>query len=126
MIAIANRLTDNLSNEGIVARIGGDEFAILITPFDPKQVEAWAKRIFNLFTKPILSCGNPILVSNSMGIVVFANEISVDIILGNASTALHYAKTIGKKTWKLFENEMQEAVVMRIQMESELYRDFWH
>ncbi len=122
LIAIANRLTDHVSLEGVVARIGGDEFAILLPNFDGKQVDAWAKRIFHLFTKPIFSCGNRILVSSSMGIVVFTYDTSVDMILGNASTALHYAKTTGKKTWKLFENEMQEAVVMRIKMESELHQ----
>lgn len=122
LIAIAHRLTENLSTEGMIARVGGDEFAILVTNFDAKQLDTWANRILNLFHKPIFSCGNQIFISSSMGVVVFTDETSVDAILGNANTALHCAKTTGKKTWKLFKDEMQQAVVLRMQMESELHQ----
>ena len=122
LVQIAHRLVEDLSEEAMVARIGGDEFAILLTHFDAKHIDMWAERIFKLFKKPIFSCGNQIFVSSSMGIAIFTDESPIDIILGNANTALHCAKTTGKKVWKVFKNEMQEAVVLRIQMESEMHQ----
>ncbi|MBP2627059.1 MAG: diguanylate cyclase/phosphodiesterase with sensor [Firmicutes bacterium] len=120
LIAIAQRLTGILPSKGELARIGGDEFAILLTHFDSKQVDTFAHRILKLFTKPIFACGHQIFISSSIGIEVFTTDASVEKILSNANTALHSAKTTGKKTWKLFKNEMQEAVVLRMQMENEL------
>lgn len=120
LIAIANRLAEQLSAAGMVARIGGDEFAVFIEMVDIVEIDAWAWRILDLFNKPIQACGNQIFVSCSIGIVAFNGKSSSDSILANATTALQYAKKAGKKTWRLFKEEMQQAVVRRLQMESEL------
>lgn len=120
LIEIAERIKAILPPEGLVARTGGDEFALFFKTLDPAQVEVWAQRIVNLFYRPFYVYGNQIGLSCSAGVAVFFSDATPDTILRNANTALHCAKAAGKKTWRLFQEEMQEAIVQRIQLESEL------
>ena len=117
---IAERLKAILPKEGLIARIGGDEFALFLKTFDVQQVDFWAKTLLSLFTRPFYVYGNQIALSGSVGAADFSGDATPDTILRNANTALHYAKAAGKKTWRLFEEEMQEAMVQRIQLENEL------
>ncbi len=122
LIEIADRLKSILPPDGVVARTGGDEFAFFVKGLDPQQVEVWAKWILNAFSRPFFSWGNQIALSCSIGIAFFLSDATPDTILRNANTALHCAKAAGKKTWRLFQEEMQEAIVRRIQMESDLQK----
>jgi len=120
LFEIAERLKTILPHEGLLARTGGDEFAFLLKAFDHQQVDIWAKRLLSLFYRPFYVYGNQIGLSGSAGAALFSGDATPDTILRNANTALHCAKAAGKKTWRLFKEEMQEAIVQRMQMESEL------
>jgi len=121
LISVAERLSDELPEASMITRIGADEFCLLCLDMQPEHVSLWAERVLALFTRPVNACGNQFFITISIGIVVFSGEDSVDRILGNANTALQYAKKAGKKTWKVFKAEMQQDVVHRIQMESALH-----
>lgn len=120
LVGIAERLVENLAEFGMVVRVGGDEFAFFLRKVEVLSIEKWAQKILGLFNKPIYACRNQILVSTSVGIVCLAGAVSSDTVLANASTALHHAKKQGKKTWKLFEEEMQLSIIKRLRLENEL------
>lgn len=120
LVGIAERLVENLAEFGMVVRVGGDEFAFFLRKVEVLSIEKWAQKILGLFSKPIYACRNQIIVSTSVGIVCLAGAVSGDTVLANASTALHHAKKQGKKTWKLFEEEMQLSIIKRLRLENEL------
>ena len=66
--------------------------------------------------------GTSLPLSASLGICPLSNDLSADDVLRNADTALNRAKSAGKKTWRMYEPAMQEAMIRRIQLESQLHQ----
>lgn len=119
---VAGKLRDYFPPEHIVARIGGDEFVILMNSVQPDQVREWAEKILALFDAPVIMRGIQLAISSSVGVASVLPGATVDEVLRNADMALHTAKDAGKKTWCLFKREMKDNLIMRMQTESELHR----
>ena len=68
---VAERLKTIVPLEGHAARIGGDEFALLLKNFDFEQADLWAKRALSLFYRPFYAYGNQVALSASVGAVLF-------------------------------------------------------
>lgn len=117
---VAERLKSFLPPEAAVARLGGDEFVAVLGLNGFSQHVFWAERIMGLLDRPAYAFGTQVKVSCSLGIAPLAGGASADDLLRKADTALHSAKAAGKMTWRLYERHMQEAIVRRMRVESEL------
>ena len=107
--------------ESIVARIGGDEFAVLLSPVNHDMDAAVvASRILERLIEPIEFEGHRIIVSGSIGIALSYTGKSPEELLRNADTAMYYAKTNGKNRVEFFNDGMRERVVSRFQIETGL------
>jgi diguanylate cyclase (GGDEF)-like protein len=126
--AIAQVLQDCLRAIDTVARIGGDEFTILIDDIqDVSEAIVVADRILNKFLSPVIIDGEAIFPSASIGIVISTPEYDncVDL-LRDADIAMYRAKALGKGRYTLFDQEMYEQTLRLTQLESELHYALEH
>jgi diguanylate cyclase (GGDEF)-like protein len=106
---VAARLSACMRETDIVARFGGDEFAILaMAPGDQREATiTTANRLLKAFVAPYDVDGNNLDISISIGIAL-APEHGIDVVqlLKNADLALYKAKSEGRNTYRVFEAEM--------------------
>lgn len=104
-----------------VARIGGDEFAIVqIGIKEPADVQLLARRLLELFQQPFEINGHEVLATISIGVALIPSDSSVpDKLLQLADIALYRAKEDGRNAVRFFEPEMDA----RLQRRRELERD---
>ncbi|PXF64183.1 EAL domain-containing protein [Kangiella spongicola] len=109
-------------NHGIVARLGGDEFTVVLADVDTwSQPAKYAQAILDYFAKPLSLPSAEVLVSPSIGIVMYPeNGDSAEELLKNADMAMYYAKKKGKNTYQFYTRQMNEQAQLRINLESEL------
>ena len=111
----------NLSSQSIrVYRIGGDEFAFLVTASMP-QIEMAAQEIMNCFHKPIYMDKIKIHTTLSMGIAVypFAGK-TVQQLLKNADIAMYEVKQRGKERYVFFDDVMNYRIIEKTKIEHNL------
>lgn len=104
LILLGERLKQSVREEDVVARIGGDEFAIMIQDIESREaVETVAKRIIQNVMRPYKVEGNTIDMTMSIGISIFPTHgITMDQLLNRADQALYEAKHKGKNTLNFY------------------------
>jgi diguanylate cyclase (GGDEF)-like protein/PAS domain S-box-containing protein len=118
---VSNRLRACLRSDGTIARMGGDEFTILVEDVtDPSDAIRVAERIQSSFERPFLLEGLEIFKSMSIGIALTSPETSAEVVLQNADIAMYRAKSQGKARSELFDRTMHEQVMSRLLLEAKL------
>jgi diguanylate cyclase (GGDEF)-like protein len=122
--AIADRLLNCVNETDTVARIGGDEFAIIQTNIEsPSEAAMLARLICDTLKAPYDLNGHVVIADTSIGIAIAPNDgDEVDELLKNADMALYGAKADGRGTYRFFEAEMDARVKARRAMELALRR----
>jgi diguanylate cyclase (GGDEF)-like protein len=120
--AIAQRLLACVRERDTVARIGGDEFAIVQTnAVQPISATALALRIIETITAPFEINGHQILIGTSVGISVGPDNSSDPAeLLKNADLALYQVKGQGRGSYRFFEPDMDARMHARRQLEIDL------
>ncbi len=122
--ACARRLQSILHDTDTVARIGGDEFAIILTGLDqPIDAGHIAQRIIARLLEPISCQGHEVHTGTSIGITIFPDDdTDPDQLLRNADIALYRAKANGRNTYSFFVEAMKRQVERRKELEADLRR----
>ncbi|WEG10968.1 EAL domain-containing protein [Pullulanibacillus sp. KACC 23026] len=104
---ISNRLKDCLRNGDFLARIGGDEFNILLPDTDREEALEIAERLVEAFKEPIYIDSYELFITTCIGISIFPydGEDSLSLIK-NADAALYRAKEQGKNNCKVYHSGM--------------------
>lgn len=122
---VANRLGIFLRGGDTVARIGGDEFAVLLeTVEDETTVLRVASRITTLLAKPIPLGDSEIEIGGSVGIALSTPDACTpEELVRQADLAMYEAKRVGGHRYHLYRPELEEKyATFPIQMESDLRR----
>jgi diguanylate cyclase (GGDEF)-like protein/PAS domain S-box-containing protein len=119
---LATRLQRRVRSSDTLARMGGDEFAaILSTLNSPADVERVAADLVNEFKKPINLNGRELAITITVGCAVFPRHGSdAASLLRNADLALYRAKEAGRNTSRVFNPEMGDGVTARLELEGAL------
>ena len=121
LAAVADRIRASLRGRDTAARIGGDEFGILVRAGDRAEVESIAERILASVREPIDLGEHHLTVAASMGIA-FADtrQSTADELLRSADVAMYMAKARGKGRFVVFEASMHDAAVRRLRLKADL------
>ena len=119
---IADRLLGCVRDIDTVARLSGDEFAIIQSSIDgPPDAAALAVQIRDAIRAPIGLHGHQIVVDSSIGISIAPNDgTEFDELLKTADIALYEAKNTGRGTYCFYEADMNERMQVRGKLEQDL------
>ena len=124
LVAVANRLRDHLRPSDTACRLGGDEFAILAEDLaDGLDAEVVAERILEALKIPFIVEAKELVLSASIGVTIAeTTQSDADDLLRNADVAMYTAKGRGRSRFELFKPSMHQAMLDRMDLESDLRR----
>ena len=124
---VAMRLSTCVREGDTVARIGGDEFVVLLEDLSMNAIEAAtatriiAEKIVTQLNQPYQLHETSYRSTASIGATLFkGHELSIDELLKQADIAMYQSKTKGRNTLRFFDQLMQEAINNRADIERDL------
>ncbi|WGI25023.1 EAL domain-containing protein [Halomonas alkaliantarctica] len=125
--SVARRMGQMLRDTDTLARLGSDEFAVLIEGVDSnyaqttRLAERIAHKLLAVLNEPITLAEESITVTGSIGIAIMAsNEYGVDDYLQQVDMALFQAKSNGRHGMCFFDPSMQAALLAHVKLEADL------
>ena len=123
LIALSLRLSTAVRGSDTAARIGGDEFALLVEdPMTPRDLETFADHVLAVFAEPFRLSVGPVSVNASVGIATTEDSFDAVELLSQADLALYEAKTAGKRQWRWYRPALQSGMVERHELQESLDR----
>ncbi len=123
LVAVAGRLQSCVRTNDLVARLSGDEFAVLLeSAVDRQDAVAVAQRVQDSLESPVIIDDREITISASVGIAVErrSNIERAETILRAADTAMYRAKHKGKGRFEFFEQGMHLEAIERLDLKTDL------
>ena len=124
LIDAGKRLRELLPDIDAIARIGGDEFNIILKHSDSVPwVDLVAQRLIDALARPFELDGHSAYVGASIGIALYPNDGGdAETLQSNADAALHQAKLNGRNMLRFFSAEMSSRAKERLTLEADLRR----
>lgn len=119
---VSSRLADCVRHGDLVARVGGDEFVLILTDVSSQEeVETLCRRLIESVEQPITIDEQEVFVSASVGIAMAPHDAcEATELLRYADIALYEAKAGGRNTWRFYAGDMNARIIERRQLESDL------
>ena len=119
---VALRLESALRKSDTVARMGGDEFTVIVPTFDQMEsLGQLADKLLQQLQSPFTLGGEEVFIGASIGIAIYPQDGLELALLGmNADTAMYQAKEHGRNTYRFFNPEMNRSNETRLSLEREL------
>ncbi|WP_019026208.1 EAL domain-containing protein [Colwellia piezophila] len=122
LMEVAKRLKTCIRESDTVARMGGDEFVILIEDVDNKRViSKVADKIIDAFQQKFHIIEQDIKATTSIGVAIYPDDgQDMDILFKNSDIAMYEAKKKGRNNFKFYNTAMNDKVAERMRIESYL------
>ncbi|MEN8178965.1 MAG: EAL domain-containing protein [Pseudomonadota bacterium] len=119
---VAERLQSLVRSSDTVARLSGDEFAILVERLDARQdVEPLAEKALAILEKPIQIAEHKLYISASIGIALApVDDTSAEYLIRDADTAMYEAKRQGRATYRFFTGQLTHQATESLHLENAL------
>ncbi|AEJ13625.1 MULTISPECIES: putative bifunctional diguanylate cyclase/phosphodiesterase [Pseudomonas] len=119
--AVAARLRGHLHSQDTLARIGGDEFVLLVELREPNDAMDVAVKQVNLVSRPFRVAEHDLQLTASLGIVLYpGNGLDQHELLRNADAAMYHAKSAGKNGYSFFDASMNSNARQQLQLLQDL------
>ncbi|MBB6446897.1 EAL domain-containing protein [Bacillus benzoevorans] len=119
----AQRLAGSVRKDDFVARVGGDEFNIMLPDTDREQALEVAENIINAFKEPFLINNYELYITTSIGLSIFPYDgEDLFTIVKNADTALYRAKEQGKNKYTIYHSGMDLQSYQTFLLQNDLYK----
>lgn len=122
LVTFARRVENEIREEDTLARIGGDEFVLLLQGLSgPNDVIHIVTKLLDGLKKPLTLAGREIVISTSMGIAIYPQDGETpDDLLTNADLAMYKAKQAGADQFHFFTSEINQKGLEHLESEIEL------
>jgi diguanylate cyclase (GGDEF)-like protein/PAS domain S-box-containing protein len=120
----ARRLTECVRAGDTVARVGGDEFVVILSELArPEDARAVAQKMIDSVGQPMMLEGREVFISASIGIAVFPGDgEDGDALVKNADAAMFSAKEAGRNNYRFYTAAMNESAMQNLLLENDLRR----
>ena len=119
--AVGRRLVESVRKKDVAARIGGDEFALLLPHMNAADAAACAQRLIKEMGQKYMIHGREMYVTPSIGISMYPDDgHTYEELLQHADAAMYHAKGEGKNQFRFFEPAMIESMKKKLLLESAL------
>ena len=125
---LIRRLRDSIRIPNTIARLGGDDFAVLLeSAAGTEQAIEIGRRIVPALAQPFAADGTEVITRPSIGVALAADTYqSPEQMLRDADLAMYCAKDLGKSRVEVFDLSMREWVLKRLEMETDLRKALEH
>ena len=122
LLEVAERLAAGMRESDTLARIGGDEFVVVLTAIDCQENAATAaQRTLSAFSQPFVLDGRQIYTSASIGVAIYPDDgVDTESLLRCADTAMYHAKNKGRSGYQFFSTEMNQKIMRRVALENSM------
>ncbi|MEV0977893.1 EAL domain-containing protein [Streptomyces sp. NPDC049915] len=121
LVALSLRLQTTVRASDTAARIGGDEFALLVEGSATSVgVERFTEHVTSAFAKPFRLSVGPVTAYASIGVATTEDSVDSIELLKHADLALYAAKTAGKRQWRRYHPELQSGMAERAKLQAGL------
>ncbi|MFM0038851.1 EAL domain-containing protein [Paraburkholderia strydomiana] len=124
LCSVAERLSACVGRRDTLARVGGDEFVIVISAYENSgHLIGLARRILDMIAVPFAVAGNEYYLGASIGISLFPEDgQDVATLMRNADSAMYHAKQRGRNNFQFFTAELNQHLQRRFTIEQSLRR----
>lgn len=121
IVEVARLLRELVRRGDLLARVGGDEFVVLLPGHEPQVVHQIAERVLDALRTPLRVAGRRLYVTASMGIARAYPGASAESALRDADVALYRAKEAGRDGSVWYDPALQQQVSQRLATAAELH-----
>jgi diguanylate cyclase (GGDEF)-like protein len=106
---VASRIQDCLRESDTAARIGGDEFVILLPAIEtPQDATKVGKKVLDTLNRPFKLAGHTLEISGSIGVAVYPEHDKEErLLVKSADIAMYHAKKNGRNNVKMYQSGLQ-------------------
>lgn len=121
LVKVSDRMTETIRDTDILARVGGDEFVIVLSPMLPGEAVEAVQRLSARIREPFSIDGFEIFASTSIGVSLFpADGADYETLRAKADMAMYGCKADGKGDVRVFDVAMSRAATRRMESEQRL------
>ncbi len=120
---VAGRLKKTLRESDTVARIGGDEFIVLLLNADQQAAGLLADKILKSLVLPFHLRDHELFVTTSIGICMYPeNDLDTEVMMKKADIAMYHAKALGRNNFQFYDEQMDQNASRRFVISNSLRR----
>lgn len=121
LVVVAERLRDCIRQIDTAARIGGDEFIVLLAGIDAAGAEIAARRVLNAIAQPVEMADMSFRLTVSIGIAMFPEDgAEADELIRNADSAMYTVKERGRADLRFYQRQMNIGLLSRMKLDHAL------
>jgi diguanylate cyclase (GGDEF)-like protein len=119
---VSRRLTQAVPEADTIARLSGDEFALILDAFGSlSSLARHASRLLGKLRMPMTVGGHELVISGSLGISLLPdNAGDISALISQANMAMQHAKHLGGNSFQFFTDNLQACTLERLQLENQL------
>lgn len=122
LVQVSHRLEEALREADTVARVGGDEFIVLLEDIEGHaEVVHLAERVLDVFRKPFFLQGQELYITTSIGVAIYPGDGETEeLLIRNADIAMYKAKDQGRNNFHFYTSSLERLAKHRLSLETKL------